>query len=216
MGKEITNPAYTAPPSNTISPYLTLVYHRDHLGSVRAITTTDGTILEQNDYYPFGLRTTRKQPYITLLQSLEAMAQSAGTTTANISTPRYLYNGKEKQEFIHNTGSVLNVTNSAIYTSNYIDYGARFYNPVTLRWNTQDPMAEKYQRYSPYNYCVNNPISFVDPNGMDLYLTGELAQMAFEQLQAIVKDYITLNMGEDGKITYQLNEGVKKEKRMRD
>ena len=149
----INNPAYTA--SSTVSPYLTLVYHRDHLGSVRAITKTDGTILEQNDYYPFGLRTTRKQTYITLSQSL-----------ASSTAPRYLYNGKEKQEFIHNTGSLLNAAGSATYTSNYIDYGARFYNPVTLRWTTQDPLAEKYQRYSPYNYCVNSPINFVDPNGM--------------------------------------------------
>ena len=148
----ITNPAYTATPSNTARPYITLVYHRDHLGSIRAITTTDGTLLEQNDYYPFGLRTTKKQSYTTLSQSLEAIAQSAGNTTANTSAPRYLYNGKEKQEL-------------GAYTSNYIDYGARFYSPVTLRWNTQDPMAEKYQRYSPYAYCVNNPINYIDPNG---------------------------------------------------
>ncbi len=56
----ITNPAYTTSPSNTANPYLTIVYHRYHLGSVRVITKTDGTILEQNYYYPFGLRITPK------------------------------------------------------------------------------------------------------------------------------------------------------------
>ena len=90
-----------------------------------------------------------------------ADGEKHGVTTA----PRYLYNGKEKQEFIHNTNSVLNAAGSATYTSNYIDYGARVYNPATLRWTTQDPLAEKYQHYSPYNYCVNSPINFVDPNG---------------------------------------------------
>ena len=104
----ITNPAYTATPSNTARPYITLVYHRDHLGSVRAITTTDGTLLEQNDYYPFGLRTTRKQNYTTLSQSLASIAQSAGNTTYNASLPKYLYNGKEKQEFIQNTNAPIN------------------------------------------------------------------------------------------------------------
>ena len=38
---------------------------------------------------------------------------------------------------------------------------------------TQDPMAEKYMGYSPYNYCVNSPINFVDPNGMgDFWFNG--------------------------------------------
>lgn len=45
---------------------------------------------------------------------------------------------------------------------------------ITLRWNTQDPLAEKYYRYSPYSYCINinDPVNFVDPNGMDaIYIT---------------------------------------------
>ena len=29
----------------------------------------------------------------------------------------------------------------------------------------QDPLAEKYYSQSPYNYCVNNPVMFVDPEG---------------------------------------------------
>ncbi len=37
------------------------------------------------------------------------------------------------------------------------------------RFSTPDPLAEKYYHMSPYAYCLNNPIRFVDPDGMDVW-----------------------------------------------
>ena len=46
-------------------------------------------------------------------------------------------------------------------------YGARYYEPVLTLWYGVDAMTEKYPSVSPYNYCLENPINLIDPDGND-------------------------------------------------
>ena len=62
----------------------------------------------------------------------------------------YKYNGKE---FDNKNGL------------NWYDYGARHYDAALGRFVSVDPLAEEYSSTSPYGYCLNDPIRFVDPDG---------------------------------------------------
>jgi len=54
--------------------------------------------------------------------------------------------------------------------TNYTYFGARYYDSDLSIWLSVDPLASKHPDYTPYAYCYNNPVVYVDPFGLDTVL----------------------------------------------
>ena len=57
----------------------------------------------------------------------------------------------------------------------WYDNDARQYDPLTMRFTTLDPLAANYPSLSPYSYCANNPVNYIDPDGKQIsgYTRGD-------------------------------------------
>ena len=173
------------------STYKVQHYLRDHLGSVRAVIDGDtGTVIEASDYYPFGKRIQVTAPVSEPVEGSQHAAEPAvapvatATSEASTSSPnRWHFSGKESQSFLYANIPLL-------------DFGARMYNPTIARWTTSDPMSEKYYGISPYVYCLGNPISIIDPNGMDIWTMDEKGNVVW------VKE------SDDHRLYYMNNDGL--------
>ncbi len=145
------------------STYKVQHYLRDHLGSVRSVIDGDtGAVVETNDYYPFGKRipiSTDPEPVEGVQHTVEPTVISASSAT---SPNRWLFSGKESQSFLNASIPLL-------------DFGARMYDPTIARWITTDPMAEKYYCISPYAYCGNSPMTYMDSDGRIIRLANNYA-----------------------------------------
>jgi RHS repeat-associated protein len=107
---------------------------KDHLGNTRITFNQNGEIIQEDAYYPFGMK-------------MNGLCYQSGTDYEN----KYLYNGKELQDD---------------FGLDWYDYGARFYDPQLGRWHSIDPLAEKMPNWTPYRYAFNNPLRYIDINGL--------------------------------------------------
>ncbi len=97
--------------------------------------------------------------------------------------PKYSFNAKELDE---ETGMYY--------------FEARYYRAPTF--TSRDPLFEKYFWMSPYAYCANNPVKYVDPTGMTVEITGEEQKAAFKEFKKGAAQYeIKIKMDKHGQIS---------------
>jgi RHS repeat-associated protein len=116
--------------------------YKDHLGNTRlsykdiSITASSILQIEEENNY---------YPF-----GLKHKGYNIATPSTNTAL-KYKYNGKELQDELG---------------LNLYDYVARNYDPAIGRFMNMDPLAETTRRFSPYTYALDNPVYFIDPDGM--------------------------------------------------
>jgi len=145
------------------STWFTETQVKDHLGSVRAVCSLNSTTRS---------RITRQvDAYYPFGMNIKELSQTSDAYLAN----EYMYNGKMYQDEM---GLGL------------LDYGARFYDGVLGRWHVPDPLSDLNRRFSPYCYAINNPIRFIDPDGMDTTFADKKAEADFQKAQTTTNERI--------------------------
>lgn len=116
---------------------------KDHLGNVR-VTFAD----DNNNGLINGAEIRSRNDYYSFgMEWNNYLQQGEFKNPIN----RFQYNGKELVEEME---------------LNHQLFGARNYDPIIGRWWNVDPLSKKMPSWSSYNFSFDNPLIFIDPNGL--------------------------------------------------
>ena len=132
--------------------------YTDHLGNIRVSYTKNPQngklkILDENHYYPFGLKHERYLPlekwkFIIDQQDLEKTKLKVALTDEY----KYKYQGQELQDELG---------------FNWYSFKWRNYMPDIGRFFNYDPLAEKYSDYTPYQFSSNQVVHAKEIEGLE-------------------------------------------------
>ena len=131
----------SSPPSGALEGAYVYQY-KDHLGNIRlsySDANHDGSITASTEIK-------EENNYYPF-----GLKHKGYNANINGTHHKYMFGGKELTEELG---------------LNTYDFGARNYDAALGRWMNLDPLAEKMRRHSPYNYAFDNPIFFIDADGM--------------------------------------------------
>jgi RHS repeat-associated protein len=132
----------------------------DHLGTVHALVTPGGTVAERYEYDAWG-------------NVLGVYDSNGNPLTSDLGLPtsalnnRYLFQGREYSWATH----------AAWGGAGLYFFRARYYDPLTGRWLSNDPIGIG-GGLNQYAFCANNPVMFVDPEGETIEATTTVIGLA--------------------------------------
>jgi RHS repeat-associated protein len=115
-------------------------FHKDHLGSIVALTNETGTVVERDSYDAWGERRQPAGPDDPLYPALSLTSQVTRG-----------YTGHEQLDSV-----------------GLVHMNGRIYDPIIGKMMSADPTVPNptdAQAYNRYAYVGNNPLSFTDPTG---------------------------------------------------
>ena len=157
-----------------------MYYFKDHLGSNRVVASQSGSVEQLNHYYPYGLS-------FPLDSHASSGSDSSGPSAGGDDQP-WKYSGNE----------LMSLGGLSVY-----DFNARTYDQSLGRFLSIDPLAENYYSVSPYAFCSNNPVNFVDWDGKRVWPRGNSElEMIKRTLPAGDREYVVL--GDNGYINHDV------------
>jgi RHS repeat-associated protein len=119
--------------------------HRDHLGSILAITNSSGTVVEKRHFDAWG--------------SLTNFENQSSNQLPVSTSQMFLDRGYTGHEHLLSVG--------------LIHMNGRLYDPMLHRFLQPDNFVQdpyNTQNYNRYGYCLNNPLKYTDPSGEEITL----------------------------------------------
>jgi RHS repeat-associated protein len=129
--------------------------HRDHLGSIVALTDAGGALVERSGFDPWGKRTDFSTWNPPAPNTFVPGGSGAGGTTQAVTSTKRGYTGHEHVDqlgFVH--------MNGRIYDS---ELGKFFSADPTMQF------PESTQGFNRYAYAGNNPLTNWDPSGFSFF-----------------------------------------------
>jgi RHS repeat-associated protein len=115
-----------------------LYYHDDHLGSATCVSDSQGRLVTETSYYPYG--------------------GERNTRALSPSQSYYRFTGKERDA----EHGLLNFESRLLWPA-----AARFIRVDSLADKFKAQSLHAPQALNPYAYCQNNPLTHVDPDGRE-------------------------------------------------